>query len=68
MTPLPMLWTCLVKAGETGPRCGSTEQIVVAAVSTLEAALGPLGIDEAAFQAEPSESNRVWIAGKPQEK
>jgi hypothetical protein len=42
----------------------------------LRMSLGPLGIepvlevrelDEAAFQANPSESNRIWIAGRPLE-
>jgi hypothetical protein len=76
MTPLPIRWKRLVKEGATCPRCGSTQQNVVGAVEKLEAALRPLGIepvletqaiDEAAFQADPSESNRIWIAGKPLE-
>lgn len=76
MTPLPIRWKRLVKEGETCPRCGSTQQNVVGAVAKLEAALRPLGIepvletqaiDEAVFQADPSESNRIWIAGKPLE-
>jgi hypothetical protein len=71
-----MVWKRLVKEGETCPRCGSTQQNVVSAVKKLDAALRPLGIepvletqaiDEAAFQADPSESNRIWIAGKPLE-
>jgi hypothetical protein len=46
------------------------------AVSKLEQALAPLGIeptletmeiDQASFEANPSESNRVWIAGRPME-
>jgi len=76
MKPLPMLWKRLVKEGETCPRCGSTQQNVASAVKKLKAVLRPLGIepvletlaiDEKAFQAEPSESNRIWIAGKPLE-
>jgi hypothetical protein len=76
MTPLPIRWKRLVKEGATCPRCGSTQQNVVAAVAKLEEALRPLGIepvlesltiDEAAFQADPCESNRIWIAGKPLE-
>jgi len=76
MKPLPMLWKRLVKEGETCPRCGSTQQNVIGAVKKLEAALRPLGIepvletlaiDESTFQADPSESNRIWIAGKPLE-
>lgn len=46
------------------------------AISKLQEALRPLGIqptletkvmDTASFRADPSESNRVWIAGKPME-
>jgi hypothetical protein len=46
------------------------------AIGKLEDVLRPLGIvprldfreiDEAAFKAAPSESNRIWIAGKPME-
>jgi hypothetical protein len=73
---LPILWKRLVKEGATCPRCGSTQEHVVSAVRKLEAALQPMGIepvletlaiDEAGFQADPSESNRIWIAGKPLE-
>ena len=76
MKPLPITWKRLVKDGETCLRCGSTQQTVVGAIATLEAALRPLGIqpeletaaiDEAAFRADPSQSNRIWIAGKPME-
>ena len=76
MKPLPMLWKRLVKEGATCPRCGSTQENVAGAVKKLEAALRPLGIepvletlaiDESTFQANPSESNRIWIAGKPLE-
>ena len=76
MRSLPILWKRLVKEGATCPRCGSTQQSVISAVRKLEAALQPLGIepvletlaiDEAGFQADPSESNRIWIAGKPLE-
>jgi hypothetical protein len=76
MRPLPILWKRLVKEGATCPRCGSTQESVVSAVKKLEAALQPLGIepvlemraiDEMSFQADPSESNRIWIAGKPLE-
>ena len=46
------------------------------AVKNLEQALRPLGIspsleiseiDEASFRMKPTESNRIWIAGKPME-
>ena len=76
MKPLPITWKRLVKRGQTCQRCGSTQQNVVSAVGKLEAALQPLGIkpvletltiDDASFRADPSESNRIWIAGKPME-
>ena len=76
MKPLPITWKRLVKQGETCQRCGSTQQNVVSAVTKLEAALQPLGIepvletmtiDDERFRADPSESNRIWIAGKPME-
>jgi hypothetical protein len=46
------------------------------AVATLKESLRPLGvepsleireIDEKSFKAHPSESNRIWIAGRPME-
>lgn len=76
MRSLPILWKRLVKEGATCPRCGSTQESVIGAVKKLETALQPLGIapvletlaiDETSFQADPSESNRIWIAGKPLE-
>ena len=76
MKPLPITWKRLVKEGETCQRCGSTQQNVVSAIAKLEAALQPLGIqplletlviDDATFRADPSESNRIWIGGKPME-
>jgi Domain of unknown function (DUF2703) len=76
MKTLPITWKRLVKAGQTCPRCGSTERYLLSAIATLKIALRPLGIepvletvaiDEAAFRDDPSESNRIWIAGKPME-
>jgi hypothetical protein len=76
MKTLPITWKRLVKEGETCPRCGSTQQNVRSAIAKLEAALRPLGIkpeldtqviDEAAFRADPSQSNSLWMAGKPME-
>jgi hypothetical protein len=73
MKPMPILWKRLVKGGETCTRCGNTGRELKAAVTKLSAALQPLGIepvletreiDENAFKAKTSESNRVWIAGK----
>jgi hypothetical protein len=74
MKRLPITWKRLVKEGETCKRCGSTYEQAVSALAKLETSLRPLGIqpvletlalDERAFRAEPSESNRIWIAGKP---
>ncbi len=76
MKPLPITWKRLVKEGETCRRCGSTQQNVLSAITKLEAALHPLGIqpvletlaiDDPSFRANPSESNRIWIAGRPME-
>jgi hypothetical protein len=74
MKPMQILWKRLVKGGKTCTRCGDTGRELEAAVTKLAAALRPLGIepvlrtqeiDEAAFKVRSSESNRVWIAGKP---
>ena len=74
MKPMRILWKRLVKGRETCTRCGDTGRELEAAVAKLAAALQPLGIepvletqeiDEAAFKTNTSESNRVWIAGKP---
>ncbi|RZI40462.1 DUF2703 domain-containing protein [Herbaspirillum sp. HC18] len=74
MKSMQILWKRLVKGGETCTRCGNTGRELEAAVAKLAAALRPLGIepvletqeiDEAAFKSKTSESNRVWIAGKP---
>lgn len=74
MKPMPIVWKRLVKGGETCTRCESTGRELEAAVAKLAAALRPLGIepvletrelDEDAFKAKTSESNRVWIADEP---
>lgn len=76
MKPMPIVWKRLVKNGETCTRCGETYRELEGAVAKLGTALRPLGIepvletqeiDEDAFKATPSESNRVWIAGKSAE-
>ena len=76
MKPLPIVWRRLVKDGETCDRCGGTYAELQRALSKLQAALRPLGIeprletqeiDEAAFRVEPLESNRIWIGGRPLE-
>lgn len=77
MILLPIVWQRLVSAdGKTCNRCDATHQAIERAVRTLKEALRPLGIEpsletreigEQAFKANPSESNRIWIAGKPME-
>ncbi|QUN32222.1 DUF2703 domain-containing protein (plasmid) [Cupriavidus sp. KK10] len=76
MKTLPIVWQRLVSSGQTCPRCASTGDEVERAFRQLREQLMPLGIepvletreiDEATFQASPSESNRIWIAGKPLE-
>ena len=74
MKPMPIVWKRLVKGGKTCTRCGDTGRELEAAVVKLAAALRPLEIepllemreiDEEVFKVNTSESNRVWIAGKP---
>ena len=77
MRPLPILWQRLVSSdGKTCDRCGATYLEMQRAVEKLKRSLRPLDIeptleireiDERAFKAEPSESNRIWIAGRPME-
>ncbi len=76
MKPLLILWQRLVSQGKTCDRCNSTYQEITVAVEKLKQSLAPLGIepklqirelDERTFKANPSESNRIWIAGKPME-
>lgn len=77
MTTLHIRWQRLVvEHGRTCERCGATEAAVDEAAGRLANALGALGIevavdkgalDEAAFRADPSASNRIWLAGEPLE-
>ena len=74
---LPIVWQRLVSSeGKTCDRCSATNREMQRAVAKLKEALSPLGIeptletreiDEHAFKANPSESNRIWIAGRPME-
>jgi hypothetical protein len=73
---LPILWQRLVKYGDTCPRCGSTQDELKRAIRRLKKILRPFDIaptleikeiDEQTFKEYPSESNRIWIAGKPLE-
>jgi hypothetical protein len=76
MTALPILWQRLVKDGATCDRCGGTYAELQKALAALYRELHPRGIepfvelreiDEATFRADPSASNRIWIAGVPLE-
>jgi hypothetical protein len=77
MKSLPIVWQRLVNSdGRTCDRCNATYQEMQQAVTKLKEALRPLGIepglefrelDEKSFKANPSESNRIWIAGRPME-
>ncbi len=77
MKELAILWQRLVdESGRTCVRCGATETQVRQAVDTLKLALAPLGIaprleigtlDDVTFRTNPSESNRIWIGGRPME-
>lgn len=77
MKHLQIVWQRLVNAtGTTCPRCEGTGDEVRRAVERLASALQPLGvrpvlevreIDQAAFSEQPSESNRIWIGGRPLE-
>ena len=77
MKTLPILWQRLVSSeGKTCDRCGATYLEMQRAVEKLQQSLRPLDIEpaleireinERAFKAKPSESNRIWIAGRPME-
>lgn len=73
MKTLSVKWQRLVDDGQTCPRCGSTEEELGKAISSLEQSLAPLGIevvlekDElsvAEFKKDPLWSNRIWINGR----
>ncbi len=77
MRSLPIVWQRLVTSdGRTCDRCDTTHEQMLRAVRKLAKMLHPVGIrpaleirelDEASFRADPSQSNRVWIAGRPLE-
>ncbi len=73
MKTLKIKWQRLVSAGETCPRCGSTEDELEKAISTLQQSLKPLGIEVvlekrelsvAEFEKDPLLSNQIWINDK----
>ncbi|PWI33340.1 heavy metal sensor signal transduction histidine kinase [Vibrio albus] len=75
MKSLQITWQRLVDSqGQTCDRCNSTYESLKEAVSKLEEVLSPLNIevtletikiDRESFKTDPSQSNRIWIAGKP---
>ncbi len=77
MKSLPIVWQRLVTPdGRTCVRCDATHQEVQRALAKLVDVLRPLDIqptletreiDEKSFKGNPSESNRLWIAGRPME-
>lgn len=77
MKTLKIKWQRLVdERGQTCKRCGSTESELQKALQILEKSLAPLGIkvtiEKTAlapkiFTDDPSESNRIWISGRPLE-
>ena len=77
MRSLPILWERLVNSkGQTCDRCGLTYEALKRAVAKLKDVLGPLDLEpvletkeiyEESFKADPSASNRIWIAGRPLE-
>jgi len=75
MKSLPIIWQRLVSSeGKTCDRCDATHREIQRAVGKLKEALRPFDIDptleareidEESFKANPCDSNRVWLAGKP---
>ncbi|MEM3587071.1 MAG: DUF2703 domain-containing protein [Candidatus Jordarchaeaceae archaeon] len=73
---LKITWQRLIFNGKTCPRCGSTEEELNKAVSTLKQSLAPLGIEVilekkglsvSEFKKDPLQSNRIWINSHPLE-
>ena len=66
---LKIKWKRLISEGETCPRCGSTEEELRKAESTLKKSFAPLGIrvilekelSVTEFKKDPLQSNRIWI-------
>ena len=77
MKQLAIVWQRLVdETGQTCERCGTTYEEIQKALEPLKKALEPFAIDvtfeqremdQTAFANDPSQSNRVWVGGKPLE-
>jgi len=74
MSELKINWQRLVSEGETCPRCGSTEENLEKAVSSLEKSINPLGLNVVLnkkklsveeFENSPLDSNLISINDKP---
>ena len=74
MKPLPIAWQRLVSSeGQTCDRCGTTYEALQRVIAKLKNVLAPIGLEpvletkeipEHSFKADPSASNRIWIAGR----
>ena len=74
---LTIVWQRLIdETGQTCNRCGTTYEEIQNAVELLKKALSALSIevtfeqreiDRTAFANDPSQSNRIWISGRPLE-
>lgn len=77
MKTIRIVWQRLVdEEGRTCDRCGGTEQELHKALRFLTKSLAPVGIafsletkslDPQEFARDPSQSNRLWIDGRPLE-
>lgn len=76
MKTLKVKWQRLVSDGQTCPRCGSTEEELEKAISTLKQSLSPLGMEVVVekeelsvseFKKDPLRSNQIWLNDRPLE-
>ncbi|MBV5302967.1 MAG: DUF2703 domain-containing protein [Chlorobium sp.] len=75
MKNLSIVWQRVVNTdGKTCDRCASTLDNLSLAIKRLDESLQPLGIkvnfeskeiDLKSFDLDPSQSNKIWVAGKP---
>lgn len=70
MKTLKIRWQRLISDGQTCPRCGSTEEELKKAISTLKQSLAPLGVEVVLekvelsvteFKKDPLRSNQIWL-------
>ncbi len=74
MKILTIKWQRLVDGDETCPRCEATGEEINRGVEILQERLAPLGVtvtlvtgelDRTTWQADPGQSNRIWLADRP---